>query len=163
MAHLPSDADDQADPINEDSFDVYSAEQPLPLLVQTFASYPDAPPPSFYASLAPFFTRRHVSTNEVLWKQGEPADALYIIEAGSLRATYAYHDDREWIQETMVAGTVAGDLSMLSQTQRNATVVVERPGTLWYLDREGLKGMYEQDAQKAKEFVRVVLKGEAST
>ena len=101
------------------------------MLVQTFASYPDSPPPQFYSSLARFFVPRHVSPNEILWKQGEPADALYLIETGSLRATYAYHDDREWIQETMVAGTVAGDLSMLSQTARNATVVVERPGTLW--------------------------------
>lgn len=155
------EAENEDDHASQPSPDIYAAPQPLPLLVQTFASYPDAPPASFYASLARFFVRRHVSTNEILWKQGDPADALYLIEAGSLRATYAYHDDREWIQETMVAGTVAGDLSMLSETQRNATVVVERPGTLWYLDKEGLRGMYEEDAQKAREFVRAVLKSES--
>lgn len=155
---MAENGDDSAH--DHDAFDVYSAPQPLPLLVQTFASYPDSPPATFYTTLARHFVRRDVSTNEILWRQGEPADALYIIEAGSLRATYAYHDDREWIQETMVAGTVAGDLSMLSGTARNATVVVERPGTLWALDEKGLKGMYADDEEKAREFVRVVMKGE---
>lgn len=130
------------------------------MLIQTFAAYPDSPPPSFYSALVPYFTRRPIAANEILWRQGEPADGLYLVEIGSLRATYAFDDHRELIQETMVAGTVAGDLSCLSRTSRNATVVAEREGVLWMLSEEALERMYKENEGVGREFVRVVLKGE---
>lgn len=84
---------------------------------------------------------------------------MFLIESGSLRATYAYDDHTELVQETMVAGTVAGDLSMLSDTQRNATVVAERDAQLWKMDQAQLEQLEKDKPEVARAFVKIVLKG----
>lgn len=60
----------------------------------------------------------------------------------------------------MVAGTVAGDLSTLSETRRNATTVAERDCVLWKLDRKALGRLEKEEPETARRFVRIVLKGE---
>lgn len=103
--------------------------------------------------------------NEILWKKDDQATALYLIEIGSLRATYDHDHGHErvgagGIQETMVAGTIAGDLSMLSGTRRNATVIAERDGVLWRLDTESLGRLEKDKPDVARDFIKIVLKGE---
>jgi SulP family sulfate permease len=60
----------------------------------------------------------------------------------------------------MVAGTVAGDLSMLSGTPRNATVIAERDCVLWKLDEGGLVRLHGEAPGVARKFTAIVLKGE---
>lgn len=60
--------------------------------------------------------------------------SLYVIESGMLRASYLFLDQSYSICESMVAGTTAGEMSFLSRTKRNATVVAERDSVLWKLD-----------------------------
>jgi len=136
--------------------------QPIPILQQTFGAYCDEPV-DFFRALAPFFTERIVPSGTTLWKQRDRADGLYVIESGSLRATYSYDDHRELIQETMVALTIAGDLSTLSDTRRNATVVAERDSVLWKMDMEGLERLEKEKQDVAQRFVRNVLKGERTS
>ena len=95
----------------------------------------------------------------MLWRQGSASDGLYLIESGSLRATYAFDEHAEAIHETMVAGTVAGDLSALSDTPRNATVVAERDCVLWKLTPEALEKMQKERPEDASRLTKVVLKG----
>jgi SulP family sulfate permease len=151
------------DKVNDDS-KPSTPSQPVLLLNQTFGSYllPDSviDTQTFLTTIAPYFTQFPVSPNQILWRQNDSPDGLYMIEKGSLRATYAYDDRRELIQETMVAGTIAGDLSTLSETCRNCTVVSEGEGVLWKMDMEGLKRLEKQNPQVARLFIQVVLKGE---
>lgn len=58
--------------------------------------------------------------------------SFYLIESGMLRASYTFLTHS--ISESMVAGTAAGEMSFLSRTKRNATVVAERDSVLWKLD-----------------------------
>lgn len=132
---------------------------PAPLLMQTLGGYMDSPTPAFFAKLAPYFTCLPIVPNQVLWTQDERPDGLYVIESGSLRATYVYGEGRKLVQETMVAGTIAGDLSALSDTKRNATVVAERDGTVWKIDMEGLRRMEREQPDTARDFFQVVLRG----
>lgn len=53
-----------------------------------------------------------------------------------LRATYVFTDRSHSIVESMVAGTVAGEMSFLSRSKRNATVVAERDSVLWKMSVE---------------------------
>ena len=153
-------------PVSPQSSDVAirqpaSHPQPLPILLQTFQDYLDAPadPTPFFAQLATYFTQLEVPSQHTLWTQGDQADGMYLIESGSLRATYLFDDYLEKVEETMVAGTIAGDLSTLSETKRNATVVSERECVLWKLDRDGLKKLEEEKPEIARSFVKIVLKG----
>lgn len=138
--------------------------QPVPVLLQTFGAYPASSVSSISTSfcklLAPYFTKSSIMSSDTLWTQGDPADGMYIIETGCLRATYAYNDTTNLVQETMVAGTMAGDLSALSETTRNCTVVAERDSVLWKLSKEGLDKMVKEQPEVAQAFTKMVLKGE---
>ena len=129
----------------------------LPILLDTFGSYVDDT--TFLREVAPYFTQLPSTVGTTLWTQGDQANALYLIESGSLRATYSYDDHTNPVQETMVAGTIAGDLSLLSDTARNATVVVERDAVLWKLDRAALAALERELPEVARRFIQVVLKG----
>jgi SulP family sulfate permease len=156
--------------------DVDHYAQPLPLLLQTLGPYlasimststlslPSLSDESwdFLSDLAPYFTRIAISSNTVLWRQSDPADGLYLIELGSLRATYSYDNHTREVQETMVAGTIAGDLSTLSNTTRNATTVAERDCVLWKMDLEALERLEKEHPATASRFTRIVLKGKSS-
>ncbi|KAK4687198.1 sulfate permease, SulP family, partial [Tremellales sp. Uapishka_1] len=134
--------------------------QPLPILLQTFQAY-TSESQDFFFTLMPYFLKHTIMSGQTLWRQKENADGLYLIEVGCLRATYAYDDHIESVQETMVSGTVAGDLSMLSDTKRNATVVAERDCVLWKLDRESLGKLEEENPAVARRFIQIVLKAAA--
>lgn len=140
-----------------------SLKQPLPILLQTFSDYFDEPtqnPHDFFYQIVPYLSAVQTKAGQVIFERDETADALYLIESGCLRATYEYEDHCELIQETMVAGTVAGELTMLSASKRNATVVAERDSRLWKLDQAGLEQMERERPEVARRFVKIVLKGE---
>lgn len=134
---------------------------PYDLLVFTFSPYAaPSDPPDLYAQLAPYFARQTLPSGSVLWHQGDAADGLYLIQEGSLRATYAYDNHTRLVMETMVAGTIAGDLSTLSDTRRNATVVAERECVVWKMDRGGLERLGRDKQEVGRAFTKIVLKGE---
>jgi SulP family sulfate permease len=95
----------------------------------------------------------------VLWKQGDAADGLYVIGAGVLRATYRFAAHTPVITESMVPGTLAGELSGLAGLARNATVVVERDAILWRLDADALRRLEAERPELARTFTALVLKG----
>ncbi|KAI0051282.1 hypothetical protein FA95DRAFT_1485722 [Auriscalpium vulgare] len=142
----------------EPAVSIADAGEPYNTLVQAFSSYGQINPDVFRPIVSYL---EHLSLPEgfILWNQGDPSDGLYVIEAGVLRATYEFTDDHSpRIEESMVAGTLAGELSALSGLERNATVIVERPATLWKLSSEGLRKMQAEQPELATTFTSLVLK-----
>ena len=99
-----------------------------------------------------------VPQGRVLWAQGAAPDGLYIVEAGVLRASYRFAEHVPPIEESMVPGTLAGELSALSGLARNATVVVERAAVLWKLSAENLRRLDAEQPELARTFTKLVLK-----
>ncbi|KIY67017.1 hypothetical protein CYLTODRAFT_454835 [Cylindrobasidium torrendii FP15055 ss-10] len=138
--------------------------EPIPTLRRAFSSYMDMD----IGPLVPYLQLVSYPAGYVLWRQGDAADGLYVIEKGVLRALYAFKtwagasdgEDRSEsrIEESMVSGTLAGELTALSDMERNATVVVEQDCVLWKLTRVALKRMQEEDPKFASAFVEAVLK-----
>ena len=95
----------------------------------------------------------------VLWTQGDEPDGLYIIESGVLRAVYHFAAHTPDTEESMVAGTVAGELSALSESSRNATCIVERAAVVWKLSIDNLRRMETEHPEMARTFVKLLLKG----
>jgi len=131
----------------------------------------------------PYFKRVNVERGTQLWANGSEPDAcvhlslalalflvdvltlllprcrFYVIESGMLRATYVFANSAHTMTESMVAGTVAGEMSFLSRTPRNTNVVAERDSTLWKME----VGAHEELGRKegwqfARRFEEVVLK-----
>ncbi|KAJ7471937.1 sulfate transporter family-domain-containing protein [Mycena latifolia] len=131
--------------------------EPYNTLVKAFLSYGDIDLEQFRPMLS-YLQRMSVPEGLVLWRQDDPADGLYIIESGVLRASYRFSDHSESIEESMVPGTLAGELSALANLPRNASVVVERPAVLWKLSIGNLRRLEEGEPVLARKFTQLVLK-----
>ncbi|KZV70927.1 hypothetical protein PENSPDRAFT_578682 [Peniophora sp. CONT] len=110
-----------------------------------------------FAALPRYFTRHALPTGHALFAQGDEADALYVVQAGVLRATYAFAAPTTPVVENMVPGTLAGELSALCGGERNASVVVERDAVVWRLGVNELRRMEVEEHEMASEFMRLVL------
>lgn len=132
--------------------------EPLNTVIKAFSSYGDVDVQQF-SGIAEYFTRVTVPTSHVLWRQGDQPDGLYIIESGMLRATYAFVNQTQRFEESMVPGAVAGELSALSNSLRNATCGVEHHATLWKMSMQDLDRLRKEKPYLAALFTQLVLKG----
>ncbi|KAH9994309.1 sulfate transporter family-domain-containing protein [Russula compacta] len=130
--------------------------EPFSTLEQAFSPY--VTDRAILEQLSLYFERVTVPAGHVLWKQDDPSDGLYIIGAGVLRATYHFAAHTPVIEESMVPGTLAGELSGLAGLARNATVVVERTAVLWRLGADALRRLEEEHPELARTFTALVLK-----
>lgn len=137
--------------------DVGDTEEPYRTLVKAFSSYGPVDRQQFSA-LVPYLERVSLPAGAILWLQGDDPDGLYIVESGVLRATYRFNEHTPPTEESMVPGTLAGELSALSGLSRNATCVVERPAVLWKLCVDKLRRLESERPQLAREFTQLVLK-----
>jgi SulP family sulfate permease len=60
---------------------------PLPLLMKTFSPFADLSE-DFWFKISPYFKPVHFEQGAVLWKQGDEAEGMYVIELGILKAVY---------------------------------------------------------------------------
>ena len=112
-----------------------------------------------FRPLANYLERMSLPEGFVLWRQGDEPDGLYIIESGVLRAVYHFSEHTRPTEESMVPGTVAGELSALSESPRNATCTVERPSIVWKLSMANLRKLETENPDIAKRFTKLVLRG----
>ncbi|KZT66913.1 hypothetical protein DAEQUDRAFT_674125 [Daedalea quercina L-15889] len=137
--------------------DVADAPEPYNTLVKVFSAYGRVDRDEF-APLTGYLERVCPAEGTVLWQQGDDPDGFYIVEAGVLRATYQFGEHTRPTQESMVPGTLAGELSALSGLPRNATCIVERQAIVWKLSIANLRRLEEEEPKLAREFTRLVLK-----
>ncbi|KAI0727658.1 sulfate transporter family-domain-containing protein [Fomitopsis betulina] len=133
------------------------APEPYYTLVKVFSSYGRVDRDEF-APLMRYLERVCPAKGTILWRQDDESDGLYIVESGVLRATYQFGGHTRPTEESMVPGTLAGELSALSGLTRNATCVVERQAVLWKLSTGNLRRLEEEEPRLAREFTRLVLK-----
>jgi CRP-like cAMP-binding protein/Ca2+/Na+ antiporter len=89
-------------------------------------------PPEEVQALVRKVTQLDLPAGHCLMRQGEPGDALYLIETGTARVDLAGGAAPVHIG----AGTVVGEGALLSGAPRNATVTAETPLTVWRVSRE---------------------------
>ncbi|KAF7986880.1 hypothetical protein HWV62_12628 [Athelia sp. TMB] len=132
--------------------------EPYNTLVRAFSSYGDVTRDKI-RPIIPYLERMSAPEGLVLFNQNEEADALYLIESGVLRASYRFAEHTPRIEESMVPGTLAGELSALSGLPRNATVTVERQAVLWKLSTDNMRRLEKENPEMSRLFVQLVLKG----
>lgn len=140
-----------------------SNAQPLALLAITFRAYlvqnsGGASEEEFFSQLVPYFTLVRKAKGELLWNRGDAADGLYLIENGIIKARYDFPQEQYQINEAMLAGTIAGELTLLSHTPRNTTAFAETEAKLWKLDRLALQSMRLHIPTAYQCFVEILLR-----
>lgn len=107
--------------------------------------------PASRAALLAGGKRRRVAAGEWLFRAGEVADALYVVEAGRFEVLAAGDDER--LRETGRGG-VLGELGVLAGTPRSASVRAVRDAIVRRLDRDALAQVLEHDGGAARALVR---------
>jgi len=132
--------------------------EPHNTLRKAFSSYGDLDP-IFFQTISKYMERVTATSGTILWQQGEQPNGLYVIESGVLRALYTFANPTQQFDESMVAGSLAGELSALAEAPRNATVTVEHgPATLWKLSGANLKRLQIEEPEPARVLIQLVLK-----
>uniref|UniRef100_H2YAV2 cGMP-dependent protein kinase n=1 Tax=Ciona savignyi TaxID=51511 RepID=H2YAV2_CIOSA len=76
------------------------------------------------------YMQRSLPQNDVFIKEGTNGDRLYILESGELDVTQG-----STYLTTMKAGSVFGELAILYNCKRTATVTAKTPTKIWMLER----------------------------
>jgi CRP-like cAMP-binding protein len=81
------------------------------------------------------FLAREVKPGDVVIREGERSDGLYVVLEGSVEVK-KQRDGAEVVVGQLREGDLFGEMSCLRKTPATATVVVKRPGTLLRLPRK---------------------------
>jgi CRP/FNR family cyclic AMP-dependent transcriptional regulator len=79
---------------------------------------------------------RGLSDGEVLFNRGDPGDAFYVVVSGRVRIFTHDEEDRELTLNTLEPGEAFGELALVDDRPRSASVAAVGPTTLRRLSRE---------------------------
>ncbi len=87
-------------------------------------------------SLARDLKRRSYDLGEAVFFQGDPGNAVYIVESGTIRI-YVHAEDGQEISVVLYgAGDLFGEMSLLDQMPRSASAVAMEGTVLWVMTGE---------------------------
>ena len=92
----------------------------------------------------------HYKQGETIIKEGDDGDCLYIIEDGELDC-FKLIDNEEKLIKTYSSGETFGELALLYNAPRAATIVANTDCTLWALDRETFNHIVKNSAIQRRE------------
>ncbi len=95
----------------------------------------------------------HADADEVIVRQGSPAEAFFIVVDGEVEVA---RDDADEPVARLGAGQFFGEIAILRDTPRTATVRATKPTTLLKMDRDAFKALMAQSLSTTLDFDAVV-------
>lgn len=120
------------------------------------------PEKSKIKDLMQYLERLEVPADQVLFKQGMPAEDLYFVEQGSVTAFIEFSKGSKKRLRTMGPGTVVGEMALYLDTPRSATVCTDQPSVLYRLKAGALQTMEQANPELAANFHRFIVRMLAS-
>jgi hypothetical protein len=100
-------------------------------------------------------TYRHFQPGETVLRQGELADRFYIITQGEVSVTRQDREGQEIQVATLGPGKFFGEIGLLADRPRTATVRAQTQVELLALDRETFRRMVESSHETADDILKV--------
>jgi NTE family protein len=94
--------------------------------------------------LAALFEPIFAEKGEVICREGEPGDAMYIIKSGAV-GVYVTHDNAEVFVNYLHRGEFFGEMALLVQRERNATIRVIFDTHLYRLQRHAFEQLLKEN------------------
>ena len=95
--------------------------------VRHFSDLPNEVRTAIASAAAP----RHFDTGQLIFLEGEPAEAIFILESGWVKATRMSRDGREQAMLVLQEGEVFGDIGVFTGQAYPGTVVALEPSDMW--------------------------------
>lgn len=109
-----------------------------------------------FDTLLTYFERMEVDEGEVLIREGDASDSMYLIERGQVTAKLEMATDKDHRLRTMCAGAVVGELGMILDEPRVATVVADRKSVIYRLSKDSLGRMEKESPALAVAFLEFI-------
>ncbi|ORU90873.1 MAG: hypothetical protein A6F71_07960 [Cycloclasticus sp. symbiont of Poecilosclerida sp. M] len=112
--------------------------------------------PKSFKELLKGITWHSLGSGQVLYRQGDPSDSIYLILAGKMRRTMDEGNGRHRLVSEMVAGETVGEIAPLTGSGRQGTVAAARDSILAELSSEGFERLTETHPQITLQIARLV-------
>ena len=97
----------------------------------------------------------NLEPGEVLFREGDAGNVMYVIAEGSLRVEKGSGDDAQ-ILTTLNAGEFVGEMSVLIGSRRTATVIAEEDCDLLPYDADTLESLLQRSPTIALRIIRLL-------
>jgi HlyB family type I secretion system ABC transporter len=121
------------------------------------ASFLQFLPPETYARVRTLFRELKFDFGETIVRQGEAADAFYVLVAGRARVLRTTTEGQEVPLNLLRAGDIFGESALLSDEPRNATVRCSTAVEVLRLDREEFRILAEEQP-RLKDYLEVMVR-----
>jgi len=118
--------------------------------VPLFASVPDEQ----LRMLATVVTRRSATRGSIIIAAGDPTDSLYIILSGRLKVMMSDAEGKEVILSLLGAGEFFGEMGLIDDNPRSASVVAIEPCELLAITRRDFRKCMTENAEMAMAVMR---------
>ncbi len=113
-------------------------------------------PPEEIDELARSFQSRHARPHEIIFREGDPADAFYIIGSGLVRV-FVSHENRVEREISMLGpGEHFGEMALLADETRSASVESLAETHLMVLSKERFDRLLRDHPDISRNFVREI-------
>jgi len=119
-------------------------------------------PPEEAQALVPYVSYRTLPAGEIVFDQGDPGDALYIIEEGRV-AVMRTERGRATTLAHLGKGETFGEMALLTERTRTASVVTVEPVSLWKIRREDFERLISQSPPLKEAVTRLMETRDART
>lgn len=116
----------------------------------------EALPSEELETIAQLLRERRLAEAEVLCRQGDPGDALFIVTGGRIRLSTTDPGGNEKVLTYFTDGQFFGEMSLLTGAPRSATATAESDSQLLVLDKEAFDELLASRAQIMREMLKVV-------
>ena len=105
------------------------------------------------AALAASSSSKSFPKNTVVIQENDPADSLYVIEAGRVKVYCSGKDGKEFILNTQAEGDHFGELALLDDSLRSASVRTVEKSTFCIILKEDFNRVLDENPSIARKLV----------
>jgi CRP-like cAMP-binding protein len=116
----------------------------------------EALPSEELETIAQLLRERRLAESEVLCRQGDPGDALFIVTGGRIRLSTTDPSGNEKVLTYFTDGQFFGEMSLLTGAPRSATATAETDSQVLVLDKPAFDQLLAAHAQIMREMLKVV-------
>jgi CRP/FNR family cyclic AMP-dependent transcriptional regulator len=106
--------------------------------------------------LASFCHTRHLHAGEMLFRKGDPGDALFAVRRGQIRIETGAADGGRLTLNFLEPGSLFGEVAVLDGASRTADAAAGEPSELFVLRREDFLGFLEREPKVAVKLIMLL-------
>ena len=109
-------------------------------------------------TLVTLVSRRNAPRGSVIMREGDPVDSLYIVVAGRLKVMMGESDGKEVILGILGPGEFFGEMGLIDDRPRSATVIAIEPCELLSVTKHAFKKCLLENFEVAMTVLRVLVR-----